>query len=480
MPPKKSQAKKANEEKKTTKKTKTSVKKIVPKEKKEEKAVDNIRPAKTITIDVISDDDDAIMASNQSEASQEKISQEDIEKIDVQKKYYHDLIARNKLNTDDDKREEKSSRNRPLKIYRRYAMNFIFLVAFFLLIVLYFTLTKLTIVIYPATESISDSVNFQVSQNSDNAQVVPGEVSEKRISVEKRYSSSGEENIGEEIVGSVIIYNNYTQNQPLVATTRLLSPDEKLFRIKERVEVPAGGQVEVEIYADEVSQEMAIAPTTFTIPGLWLGLQDRIYAESQEAFEYKGKIRPFVRQADLDTATNDIRETLKEKLEQEIVWQNSPGTTLAYQLDQDKSLYNIQATLGEETESFIAKAENMAIIASFSQEKAQQLLKAKLAFRLPSEKSLVNFNSEQISYSLNSYDLDNNTAEVSAKYTGSIVLDQEPDFLDRKQLAGLNEGQLEEFLKLYPEIESFELKFFPSFLKRAPNLADRIKIEIRN
>jgi hypothetical protein len=475
MPPKKSQAKSASE----AKKTKSNVKKIVPKEKKEEKKKENIRPAKTITIDVISDDDEAMFASNQSEKAEKKLSDQDIEKIDVQKKYYHELIAKNQSNTHSVE-DEKPYRNRPLKLYRKLAINFFILVAFFLLIVLYFTLTKLTIIIYPATETITDSINFQISENSNDAQVVPGEISEKSISVEKRYSSSGEENIGEEIVGSVIIYNNYTQNQPLVATTRLLSPDEKLFRIKERVDVPAGSQVEVEIYADEVSQDMAIEPTTFTIPGLWLGLQDRIYAESKEPFEYKGKVRPFVKQSDIDNATNDIRNTLKEKLEQELTWQNRPGTAVAYQIDESRSLYTIQTDLGEEIESFIAKAENKAIIASFSQEKAQQLLQAKLAFRLPKEKSLVNFNTDQISYSLNSYDLDNNSAQITARYIGSVVLDQEPDFLDKKQLAGLNEGQLEEFLKLYPEIDSFELKFFPGFLKRAPNLADRIKIEIRN
>ncbi len=480
MPPKKSQAKKSSEEKQTTKKTKSSVRKIVPKEKVEELKESNIRPAKTITIDVISDDDEAFFASNQNIEKEEKISEEDIEKIDVQKKYYHDLISRNNLNKREDNEEETASKARPLRMYRNYAMRFLIIVAFFLLIVIYFTLTKLTIIIHPATETISDSINFQVNQTGDNAQIVPGEVSEKRISVEKRYSSSGEENIGEEIVGKVIIYNNYNQNQPLVATTRLLSPDEKLFRIKERVDVPAGSQVEVEIYADKLSQDMAIEPTTFTIPGLWLGLQDRIYAESKAPFEYKGKVRAFVRQADIDTATNDIRNTLKDKLEQEIVWQNKPGTTITYLIDENKSLYNIQAVLGEETESFVASAENIAIIASFSQEKAEQLLRAKLAFRLPTDKSLVNFSSDQITYTLNSYDLDNNTAEVAAKYTGSVVLDQEPDFLDKKQLAGLNEGQLEEFLKLYPEIESFELKFFPGFLKRAPNLTDRIKIEIRN
>ncbi len=481
MPPKKSQTKKTSEEKKTVKKTKSSPKKIVPKERKPKKKGENIRPAKTITIDVISDDDEAVLASQQSEdILQEKIPEEEIEKIDVQKKYYHDLISRNKLDRSSEDEGERSNKGRPLKIYRKLATRFFVVVAFFLLIVLYFTLSKLTIIIHPATETISDSITFTVSQETDKAQVVPGKIEEKRINVEKRYFSSGEENIGEEISGQVIIYNNYSQNQALVATTRLLSPDEKLFRIKERVNVPAGGQVAVEIYADEVSQDMAIEPTSFSIPGLWLGLQDKIYAESQAPFEYKGKIRSFVRQADIDTATNDIRNSLKEKLEQEIVWQNKPGTAITYQINEDKSLYNVQTVLGEETDSFIASAENLAIIASFSQEKAEQLLRSKLAFRLPIEKSLINFNSDQISYTLNSYNLDNNTAEVSAKYSGSVILDQEPDFLDKRQLAGLNEGQLEEFLKLYPEIESFQLKFFPGFLKRAPNLADRIKIEIRN
>lgn len=475
MPVKKSQTKKETK----AKATKSPVKKIVPKEKKEEKKEQNVRPAKTITIDVISDDDEAVLASqlNQEET---KIPAEEIEKIDVQKKYYHELIEKNQIDLSESDESQETSKKRPLRYYRKIAINFLIIVAFFFLVVIYFTLTKLTIIIYPATETITDSVNFQIAGNSDSQHVVSGSVSEKKIEIEKRYQSSGEENIGEEIVGSVIIYNNYTQNQTLVATTRLLSPDQKLFRIKERVNIPAGGQVEVEIYADQISQEMAIEPTTFTIPGLWLGLQDRIYAESKEPFEYKGKVRPFVRQSDIDLASNDIRNSLKEKLELELTWLQRPQEAMAYQIDESKSLYNIQATFGQELESFIARAENIAIVATFSEDKAQEILRAKLAFRLPNEKSLVNFSPEKISYSLNSFDLNNNTAEITAKYSGQVILDSEPDFLDRKQLAGLNEGQLEEFLKLYPEIDSFELKFFPSFLKRAPSLADRIKIEIRN
>ncbi len=440
--------------------------------------------AKTVTVDVINDEKEE--PSNLVKKEEAVSNQVDIEKIDSQKKYFSELVSEIKAKQKKIKAEEKSPKAKSLKMYRRLAFRFLALVAVFLLIIAYFTVTKLTVIIVPAAERISDSVQFEVVSSTEAAtslpaaRVVPGEIIENLISTEKVYSTSGEEKIGEEVVGQVVIYNEYSRSQPLVATTRLLSPEQKLFRIKEGVTVPAGGSVKVDAYADIVSPEMAIEPTRLTIPGLWLGLQDQIYAINEEGFEYKSKIRNFVRQADLDLAINDIRHVLKNKLEQEINWQMRPGDAIAYEIDSASSLLTIEAKLGEEREDFLAKAENQAIIVRFSQQRAEELLQAKLAFSLPEEKELTSFSSEQITYTLNDYNLETGQAVVTASFTGSVRLKENNNFIDQGQLSNLNQGQIEEYLNSFSEIADFELKFFPTFIRRAPHLTDRIEIKIKD
>jgi hypothetical protein len=481
MPPKKTKtAKSASEEKKSKK---TSKKKLVKKKATDTKKTNRKKPAKIVSVDVISDNEENLEIIDN---NQEDLNQVDIENLDSQKKYYSELISEIKEKQKNFKEEDYNKKQKSIKLYRRIVFNFLFLVIIFILIVAYFTSTKLIIAIAPAAELVSDSVQFEVISNLEaetsltSTRVVPGEIIDKKISSEKIYFSSGEEKIGEEVTGQVIIYNNYSQSQPLIATTRLLTDDQKLFRISEGVTVPAGSSVRVMAYADEVSSEMAIGPSKMTIPGLWAGLQDQIYAENPEPFEYKSKLRHFVRQGDIDLATNDIRQTIKNKLEQEINWQIRPGDGIAYDIDENKSLLTIDAKLGDEVEKFNVKAENRAIIVRFSKEKAEELLRAKLSFSLSEKMNLSSFNSEQIEYRLDDYDLETGIAKITANFSGSAILKEKQDFIDKNKLTNLSQAQIEYYLNTYPEIADFELKFFPRFLKRAPHLSDRIEIIIKN
>jgi hypothetical protein len=77
--------------------------------------------------------------------------------------------------------------------------------------------------------------------------------------------------------GTAVIYNEFSSEpQSLVATTRLETPDGKLFRLVEGVTVPGmtdvsgkkePGAIEADVIADQVGAEYNIEPTTFTIPG---------------------------------------------------------------------------------------------------------------------------------------------------------------------------------------------------------------------
>ncbi len=488
MPAKTTKAKSASEDKnKKTRAKKTTKKKPGPKPKKKiatkKTSVSKKKPVKTVTVDVISDEPEETINEPIEDVSQE--NEADIENLDSQKKYYSELVSEIKEKQGNLAQEKSKQKDKSIKLYRRIALQFFLLILIFVLGVVYFTGTKLTVAISPASEVINDSVQFVVasSQQAETslpaARVVPGEIIETNITSEKVYETTGEEKIGEEVSGEVVIYNNYSRNQPLVATTRLLTPDQKQYRISEGVNVPAGGSVRVEAYADTVSADMAINSTRMTIPGLWAGLQDQIYAENPEPFEYKSKINHFVRQGDLDLAANDIRETVKNKLKQEIDWQIRPGDAVVYDIDENKSLLTIDAQLGEELEDFRAKADNQAIIVRFSQQKAEELLQAKLAFSLSQEKEIVSFSSENINYVLDDYDLENDTATITAHFNGLARLKGNQNFIDKNKLTNLKQEQIKQYLNSFNEIDNFELKFSPSFLKRSPHLSDRIEIIIK-
>ncbi len=89
--------------------------------------------------------------------------------------------------------------------------------------------------------------------------------------------------------GFVTIYNFHNKPQSLIATTRLTSQSGLIFRIDENIVVPSvksvngedvPGEIKVSMTADKIGLEYKIEPDKFSIPGLWEGLQDKIYGVS--------------------------------------------------------------------------------------------------------------------------------------------------------------------------------------------------------
>lgn len=465
------------------------------------------RKAKPVIVDVIDDD---ILPSNRPEEIGEeaplireiieeeqelKLKSED---IDQQKKFFTELqkkekaIKEKKLTADDDfekawleeetpkKKRVKNPKN--ISLYRRLVWKFLILVGLLAAVVFYFFSSKLTITITPNDETLNDILFLKISNSqnqpeeviNDPREKVNGTIKEIIASVEKSYPASGEEPGAEEIVGKVTIVNNYSKNQALVATTRILSPDNKLYRIKEAVNVPAGGEVAADIYAEKPSADLAIGPTTFTIPGLWLGLQDKIFARSNEAFVFKSQIKKYIKQTDIEIAKKDIGDLLLKNAADQMK-QEAAGTWLYDNSAPTK--ISVDAKANNPRDSFLVSASGTIIAVSFDKEQAAKLAVAKLNLLVPDNKELVDFKPENITYSLENYDPKTGEATVKEVFNGLMAFKIDSEIIDRKQLINLSKDQLDSYLKNFPDIKKYELEFSPKFVTKSPNLVDRITIK---
>lgn len=494
---------KKNPETVTVKKSKPvkkkAPKKIAPKKKK----------AQPVMVDVIEDEEtsnffpDLPQTATMIEETEEMMSEdsldsfetpEDQEELDKQKKFFSELVTEIK-----DKKESRDHRGNHLaeknqawgsaksvNLYRRLVWRFIAFTAVLLLIVFYFSFSKLTIAISPKGETLSDNLLLKVQpliatsteeNENDFREEVEGSVVELSLTEEKTFPATGEEFVGEEIAGQVSVINNSAKAQPLVATTRILSPDNKLYRLKEAVNVPAGGEVTVDIYVEKPSEDLAIRPTTFTIPGLWLGLQDKIYAKSTEAFSYRQKVKKYIKASDIDRATKEMSDLLLQKAKanqktlagnEEVIYESLGPVS-----------FEISAKAGETKDEFTVKAQATILAIKFSKKEVAKLTAAKLALVVPDDKELVEYSADNIVYSFDNYDTKTGVATIKASFGGTMVLKGDTEIIDRKQLVNLNRAQLEDYLKTFPEIKSYELKFSPSFINHAPRLPERINIEIK-
>ncbi len=491
--------------------------------------------AKTVVVDVIEDDDDSSFfpelpkfksesleipkkdsndSSEPKDTVEEKIEEKldnkskdnnlelvtdtvnnELSELDQQKKFYSELVTEIKEKEPEPipesycklskNKESKPPVRKSVNLYRKLVWRFIALTVILLVIVFYFSFSKATVIITPKGEAINDSLLFKVqpegtqpeNPETDFREKVDGTVKEVTVSEEKTFEATGEEFIGEEVYGQVTVINNSAKSQALVATTRILSPDNKLFRLKEGIIVPAGGEVKVDVYVEKPSEEMAIKATKFTIPGLWLGLQDKIYAESSIDFVYRQKIKKFIKASDIEKATQEMNDLLlaKAKLSQP---SNSVGDGVLYDMSGQAS-FEVDAKAGEAKEQFSIKARVDLVIVTFSKDQAAKLAATKLALLVPDDKELLNFSSDKLTYTFDNYDSKTGIAAIKANFGGIMVLKNNSEIIDKKQLVNLNRGQLENYLKTFPEIDSYEISFFPSFINRAPRLPERIQVEVK-
>ncbi len=368
------------------------------------------------------------------------------------------------------------------KVYKRLAIAFGVLVLLLVVGVLYFTMVKVTISVALNEQSLNEQASVQVYDRPQDFampdKAVRGLVKLVAIEQSKLYQVSGNDIIGEEVIGQITLYNKYNKSQPLVASTRLLSASGKLYRLKNSVTVPAGGQVVADVYADEAKPESAVGAEQFTLPGLWEGLQDKIYGQSQVgAIKYQQKLRRIVTQDDIDKALVDLKQVLLDKVKADFDNAYDDYDYKLYQLDDTSLKFAVTGKVGEEKEQLPVTMKGVVEVVAFNSEQAQEIAKAESTAKLSAGQDLVQLDSQNLKYTLNKFDTSMVMAEVGLNYDIKTRANSKASIIDKNKIIGLSEDQLKQYLNSLKDIKVYNIEFFPSFIKQVPRLTDRIEIK---
>ncbi len=383
----------------------------------------------------------------------------------------------------DNNRFSLSIKPKSISLYKKMAFIFILLTLILVGTFCYFSFVNLTITITPQNERISDNmvVNVYNDEGENNSPYlnndIVGAVEVLEVQESSIYQSSGEEVTGKEIQGKVRIINNYSQNQPLIASTRLLSPNNKLYRIEKTVNVQAGGSVEVEVYTQDPSPEMAIGETEFNIPGLWAGLQDKIYAKSLGSFTYNIQKEFSVQESDIKRRVSNLKQKIIKKIEQQFANGYKGYDEVIYNIEEDSISIETDKKAGEEGEEFSASIKAKVDIVAFDNNKIITAAKKRLISRIPNGKQLFGFNQDNMNYSINSFN--NKPTIVEVNFSGTMIPEKGTTIIDKKDILGLNKNQLKDYLDSFKNISDYKINFTPSFVNEVPALVDRINIKVQ-
>ncbi|MFZ5365122.1 MAG: hypothetical protein ACOZBH_02915 [Patescibacteria group bacterium] len=361
--------------------------------------------------------------------------------------------------------------------YKKFLIIFLVACIGLGIFIIYVVFNQATVKIKPAQQSLS--VNFPVNiiagANEESAMSISGVVNDVIIDKEKEFTATGLRAAEGDVLGTVTIYNNYSQDQPLVATTRLLTPDNILLRLKDRVNVPAGGSVKADVYADDPGAFKEIKPTKLKIPGLWEGLQDLIYAESTTVIANQSGEIKFVQAKDIERAKDELKTEIYKQVADDFKDDDSQGVlAIGSEIIEEQ----ISAEPEDIADSFTVKMKVKVHVVMFDKEKLYPIAGERLTAQMKPGFKLENIDLDNFSYTVKSFDSQKQTVSVDVHAEGNIKLDENGPILDKQKLMGLNEKGAELYLSSLPEIEWADVELSPFWVTKIPGFEDHIVIEI--
>ncbi|OGL66215.1 hypothetical protein A3B21_02000 [Candidatus Uhrbacteria bacterium RIFCSPLOWO2_01_FULL_47_24] len=368
-------------------------------------------------------------------------------------------------------------------IYRKIAISFVVLTVLLVGVIAFFSMSKATVAITPKKEL--RSAEFLVTVKDGTAPIpgtLNGHYEEKVVEDEGQFEATGTvaKSAGR-WEGKLTLVNTTTAAQPLVATTRLFSPDSRvLLRMKSGATVPANGKVEVNVYQDGTDPDWGFdIGTQFTFPGLNVAKQKLIYGENTERLSGDTSVQVRVVTADdLEKAKGAIIEKALAKVKEDFA--KTPAAALGGVVATTEVQEVIfDAKKGDEKQTFSGKAKIKAELLSYDKAALEKIALEKISANIPSDRELVKFNKDAIIARIKNVNSQTGEAQLAVYADGEVRLNAASPILDPVKIAGMLPDEAKQYLQSFDAIEAVEIRLFPSWQKRIPTIPDRIKIVIK-
>ncbi len=366
-----------------------------------------------------------------------------------------------------------------VRLYRRIAASFVIATVLLLGFVLSTTISRAKIIITAKPVPVNVDLKVAVAGETKTSETVRGHVI---LTIVEGTSTGKPEGAGtvvhERATGTVMLINKRSTSQQLVATTRLLTPEGILFRIKENVEIPANGELgDVPVYADVPGPTGEIGSSNFTIPGLNPSLQKLVYAFSEKPMTGGLVTVKLITESDItkavetltsnltDGTTRSLRKTMEEK-----------GFT-GIESSATETSRIVSAKAGDRAAEFTVQLKLTVNAVLYDREKLNNLGSEALRANLGPDMTLT---SDTVSFTVTveGANVKAQTATLAAAFTGTAKLNDRSSLLHKDRLVGLDQETVRTYLRSFEAVSNAEAKFSPFWVRRVPRAHDRILIII--
>ena len=328
----------------------------------------------------------------------------------------------------------------------------------------------------------ADSVNLE-------KRIIRARMFQEDIEQSLLFPASGTKFKEEKARGVIRVYNENTAGpQALVANTRFISEDGKIFRLETAASVPAArmdgrrvvpGSLDVQASGAEAGEEYNIGVSKFSLPGL-VGSPSytKVYGESLEPMA--GGMKRTVAVAteeDIAKAHAQLTETLKAQATKSLLAKVPPQfQVLADSLTTVLLVDNSLVKPGAELEQFTYTAKMRASMVGFHKEDADLLSRHLLFAQLGSNYAL-NENTLYLAYSMRGKAGESGVLPIEVQIGADRYEKVDAAGLANR-LRGVSESQFGQLLKEYPFLAKTKISLWPFWISRAPADLEKISIEV--
>ena len=368
--------------------------------------------------------------------------------------------------------------------YRIIALVFLVLIIVGALAVVHSALARATIEVTAKadrTTAVSTlAVQFLPTPSPDTSQPLTGKLISVSASKTESFSPQSDgKKIPDKARGMVVFVNTSSLPQPLLATTQLqLTAGGMIYRTEKYVVVPAKGEIEVEITADEEGKEGELqAPAQLSVVKLNASRQKEIYADVRKSITGGEKTIAVLSQADFDAAQEKITALLKEDAKKKL------SQTIGSEVTDDHVMYgDVKVTseqkIGDETDTFVMTGALDAEMPSFSQDAILAVAKQNYTSTLPAGYSLLGFNDTSLKWNVESLNEQKTEATLRTELEAFTTLTPNAEIINPQELVNLDVEKIKEKLLSNPNVSSIRVTFWPFWRTTAPAFANRITVII--
>ena len=376
---------------------------------------------------------------------------------------------------------EKQPLSRHLQFYEKVALGFSGAAFLLFVAVLYFSLARATIHIVANPTTATAIMLTHISPHPQGNDQVGGFYVRHLFTQERRvqFEPNGSRAVEGRANGKVTIVNKSRKDQPLVATTRFLSPDGVLFRLQSDVVVKAGTEVTATLQADQPGKSGEIGPTTFTIPGLAASLQKDIYGVSSVPMVGGLEYVRVLTQEDVDGAIEGVVGDISKEaaaLFASLVPQQYKDQS---RLSADNPVVAVDTAVGAEVGAFTITVSQYVSGVYYDADALVALARNALEHRVPLGYRITEISQDSLAITIDKANEETGDADVTVNISGQARVSEEAPLFERERFLGRSADEVQKILLSSGDVSEVSVTFMPFWLKRIPTLADHVRVEVK-